>query len=249
MRKLFSLIEFESRLALEDKLVFLYTLIFPAAYFLVVSWNNFAAGDQLSDSDITSSLFSFWGYIMVVGVVNQMTMVIFQMRENNFLKMYTFIAGDKRLIYYANLIPQTIILQVEIALFDLLAVVIYRPNSQLLQLMGACWLMNFLIIPVVAFFTSVILIMPLKLKTVSLFLTGYVLAALLLASFSFHSLLLTVILTLINPVDFQQNAYLLLVNHVHFLGNILMLTVIGLIYVILGNVIIAKMSLASRTSR
>jgi ABC-2 type transport system permease protein len=79
--------------------------------------------------------------------------------------MYTFISGDKRLIYYANLIPQMVILQIEIALFDLLAIIIYRPSTRVLSLISVCWLLNFVLIPIISFFTSIILVLPIKSKT------------------------------------------------------------------------------------
>ncbi|GAF36230.1 hypothetical protein [Lentilactobacillus farraginis] len=249
LHKLRSLSEFEFRLALEDKVVFLYTLVFPAAYFLAISWRKFAAGGVTPASEILSNLFGFWAYIMLTGVINQITVTIFQMRENNFLKMYTFISGDKRLIYYANLIPQVMIIQIEIALFDVLAILIYRPSDRLLALIGIFWLINFILIPIIAFFTTVILILPIKARTLTMYLTGYIFAALALGTITFKSPLVTTIVTFINPVDFQETAYSLFLQHSQSLFAGTLLLVVGAAYIILGNLIISKMSLASRTSR
>ncbi|EEI24910.1 hypothetical protein B2D45_10365 [Lactobacillus hilgardii] len=248
-RKLISLIEFELRLALEDKVVFLYTLVFPAAYFLVMSWNDFAAGRTTSNTDMVNNLFGFWSYIVIVGVLNQITITMFQMRENNFLKMYTFISGDKRLIYYANLIPQMVILQIEVALFDLLAIIVYRPSTRVLSLIGVCWLLNFVLIPIISFFTSIILVLPIKSKTLTIYLTGYIFATLSLGAVYFKSPVLNTMVTIINPVDFQQNTYSLFAYQPHIVFIVLLLTIVGVAYIILGNVIISKMSLTSRTNR
>jgi ABC-2 type transport system permease protein len=163
--------------------------------------------------------------------------------------MYTFISGDKRLIYYANLIPQMVILQIEVALFDLLAIIIYRPSTRVLSLIGVCWLLNFVLIPIISFFTSIILVLPIKSKTLTIYLTGYIFATLSLGAVYFKSPVLNTMVTIINPVDFQQNTYSLFAYQPHIVFIVLLLTIVGVTYIILGNVIISKMSLASRTNR
>lgn len=247
IRKLSALSKFETEMVLKDKGIFVFTLLFPTVYFLVTA---FTGSRSLSPANFVQSVPGFWTYMVLVGVINQITSAIVTMRENNFLKMFTFIAGDKRLIYYANLIPQVFVIQAEILIFDVIAAIVYRADFRTLTLMLICWLANFIIIPIIAFFTSLILIVPVKVQTMGALMTGYLFLGLFLAYVQTNSLVVNTLMAVINPGSFIIRAYELLLpganNVVAYLG---ILAVIAILYAIAGNVIVAKMSLNSATAR
>ncbi len=188
--------------------------------------------------------------MVLVGVINQITSAIVTMRENNFLKMFTFIAGDKRLIYYANLIPQIFIIQAEILIFDVVAAIVYRVDPAVIEFMALTWLANFLIIPIVSFFTSLILLAPVKVQTMGALMTGYIFLGLALAYISTGSFALNTVLAAINPGNFIIRAYILMIPGVsHHVSYLVMLAVVAVVYTIVSNVVISRMSLNSSTSR
>ncbi|KRL20820.1 hypothetical protein [Lentilactobacillus kisonensis] len=246
IRKLYALSKFETRIVLSDKAIFLFTLIFPTVYFLFIALTR---GVNASGQAFYSVIPGFWTYMVLVGVVNQITSAIVTMRENNFLKMFTFIAGDKRLIYYANLIPQVVIIQAEILIFDVVAAVIYHANPAVLKFMAAAWLANFIIIPVVSFFTSLILIIPVKVQTMGALMTGYIFLGLALAYVQTSSMTIKTLLTAINPGNFIINMYLLLIPGNGRLDNLVMLVVVAIVYLAVSNIVISRMSLNSATTR
>lgn len=244
-KKLSALSKFEVNIALDNKGLFIYTLVFPALYFIYafVSSNH-----DLTNLAIRYHLLGFWSYIILTGVLNQVITAMISMRENSFLKMFTFISGDRRLIFYANLIPQTLVIQAEILIFDIIAAVFYRPDLEILEFMFACWLLNFIIIPVVAFYTSFLLAIPMRAQTLGVFMMGYLLLALLL-SYGTTSKLLNILLVIVNPSSFVVDVYSLFFAQTDLMTTLITVSVAGIAYVIVGNVIVAKMSLNSVISR
>ncbi|MBV0930769.1 hypothetical protein KTE19_08685 [Lentilactobacillus sp. IMAU92037] len=247
IKKLYALSKFETNIVLSDKAIFLFTLLFPTVYFL---FNAFTANSVHSVRNFYDVIPGFWTYMVLVGVINQITSAIVTMRENNFLKMFTFIAGDKRLIYYANLIPQIFIIQAEILIFDVVAALVYRVDPAVIEFMALTWLANFLIIPIVSFFTSLILLAPVKVQTMGALMTGYIFLGLALAYISTGSFALNTVLAAINPGNFIIRAYILMIPGVsHHVSYLVMLAVVAVVYTIVSNVVISRMSLNSSTSR
>ncbi|WP_407889990.1 hypothetical protein [Levilactobacillus sp. N40-8-2] len=205
-RKLRILSKFELRQTWDDKAILFYTLICPAIYFVIADINS--KGQPFGVHNISSQLLGYWVYIILVGVLNGFQFGLIGMRESNFLKMFTIIAGDKRLIFYSNLIVQIIFVQTEIVLFDIFVLVLNPSTLFLIPMMIGGFFLNFLLIPIVAGFTNFVLLLPLKVNLSSLLMMGYILLAMLIINLSYQlDSLVGTLLTVFTPSAYMIQFY------------------------------------------
>jgi len=249
-RKLKILGKFELRQTWDDKTILFYTVLCPALFFLITDISS--KGHPFGVHNVASQLLGYWAYIILVGVLNGFQFGLIGMRESNFLKMFTVIAGDKRLIFYSNLLVQVVFIQLEMILFDVIVLILNSASFALVPMMVGGFLLNFILIPVVAGFTSFVLLLPIKVNLASLLMTGYILLAMAIINLPYQAdSLLGVVLTVFNPCSYMIQFYstgLSLLGQLT-VANVGLLSVVALVYVGLGTYPIRHMKLQSYTSR
>ncbi|WP_125683235.1 hypothetical protein [Levilactobacillus yonginensis] len=249
-RKLRTLSKFEWQMTWADKSILFFTLIAPTIYFVVAALNT--NGHPLGTGNALIQLTGYWAYIVLVGVLNGFEFGLINLRETNFLKMFTVIAGDRRLIFYSNLAIQTLFIQVEMVCFDVVVIALDPTAVQYLPDMAAALLLNFLLVPIIAGFTNFFLLMPIKGNAISLIVMGYIMVGMLLINVSLpNEWALNILLTSLNPCSYVVLFYAAFLNLAHattsFNGTLLV--VVGLFYLMVGYYPVRHMRLQSLTSR
>lgn len=249
-RKLKILGKFELQQTWDDKTILFYTLLCPAVFFLIMDISS--KGHPFGLHNVASQLLGYWAYIILVGVLNGFQFGLIGMRESNFLKMFTIIAGDKRLIFYSNLLVQIIFIQLEMLLFDAIVLLLNPASLSLIPMMVGGFLLNFVLIPVVAGFTNFILLLPIKVNLASLLMTGYILLGMAIINLPYQlNSLLGMTLTVINPCSYMVQFYstgLSLMGQ-FTLANVEFLSLVAVLYLMFSVYSIHHMKLQSYTSR
>jgi len=249
-RRLKFLSRFELRQTWDEKAILFYTLVAPTIYFVIATVSF--GGHPFGLHNVAYQLLGYWAYIVLVGVLNGFQFGLIGMRESNFLKMFTIIAGDKRLIFYSNLLVQIVFIQIEIVVFDIIVLLLNPASLSLAPLMVGGFLMNFLLIPIVAGFTNFILMLPIKINVVSLLTMGYIFLGMLLINLPFNpDSALGIVLTALNPCSYMIVAYGMLFNLMGPATGLMLgvLGVIALFYLAVGFYPVRHMKLQSYTSR
>lgn len=249
-RKSRILSRFELRQTWDDKGVLFYTLICPTIFFIIATIST--GGHPFGLHNVAYQILGYWAYIILVGVLNGFQFGLIGMRESNFLKMFTIIAGDKRLIFYSNLLVQTLFIQIEIVLFDAVVLVINPASWSLFPMMLGGLVLNLVLIPIVAGFSSFVLLLPIKVNVASLLMTGYIFLGMLLINLPDQpGQLLSWVLMALNPCSYLVAAYLTVFHLAGqaTVGNWGLLLVIALFYLWVGFYPIQHMKLQSYTSR
>lgn len=93
-------------------------------------------------TEFSSYLFFFWSFMVLITAADGIGMGILLMRDRNFLKMYTYISGDKLPIVFGKVLSQCFFLLVNIVLFTVISGMLYS------QPVGSLLLTAFLILVV-----------------------------------------------------------------------------------------------------
>ena len=246
-KKIYALSKFETNIATDDKFIFVYTLVFPAVYFIYVF---FSQHPTTNTHGIYFTLTGFWSYILVMGISTGFIGGIMDMKMTNFLKMFYFITGNKTDIYYANLIPQMVIIQVEILIFDLLAGILLHISLTMFLAMLGAFLVNFLLIPIIAGFMFFFFLVPFKkLQAYTIFSTGYMFIGLGLLVVSNNSQLINTLLMIINPFTYITRVYYLTQGFSFSLFSLILILLIAVIYLTINAITIKKMDIVSTMQR
>ncbi|WP_143462113.1 hypothetical protein [Levilactobacillus enshiensis] len=249
-RKLGILSRFELRQTWDDKMVLFYTLIAPMIFFVLTDLSS--NGHPFGVHNLASQLIGYWVYIVLVGILNGFQFALIGMRESNFLKMFTVIAGDKRLIFFSNLVVQVLFIEIEVFLFDLVVLILNSASLPLLPMMAGGLLLNVVLIPIIAGFTNFLLILPLRVNLVSLMTTGYIFVGMFLISPGLGlAPWLNDVLTALNPCSYMIQFYgvgLDILGRVT-LAHVGLLAGVAAFYLLVGYYPVRHMKLQSNTSR
>lgn len=236
IRKIESLFQFEVNITLDNKIVLIYTLFFPVLFLFLNS--------RTSPQSI--SLYSYWAYIIVVGVLNGVISGIINMRENNFLKMFCYIVKSKKYIYFSNVITQTLIIEIELIVFNFVAFFILH-NITIIDIMY-CLFLSIILIPLCSLFLSFFLLLRIRVNTFNILLNGYL--SLMLAMFYVRvSAPIERILLLINPFSYFSYLFTLLTFKSDSFLDLMVLLIFGLIYILIGLKAINIMPIQGITNR
>lgn len=237
IKRIKSLVRFELNITLDNKIVLLYTLIFPMI-FLCFNLENFLShGEYIS---------GYWAYIIVSGTLNGIIAGTVNMRESNFLKMFSYIAKSKLYVFFANLIAQTIILELELLFFNIFSMLL--SGNFIWGKTIYCFLISLLFIPLCGLMMSPFLVIRMKQNTYNVFLNGYLLIMLLTAFIKTKGILQAIIVT-INPFAYFSNIYDIFMFNENRVIDLIVLSILAVIYLIGGIYCVIKMPIRGITSR
>ncbi|WP_286135760.1 hypothetical protein [Philodulcilactobacillus myokoensis] len=112
--------KFDIAATLDNKVVFIYTIIFPIGYFYFMEWKQIFGHNSYSNYDLISMLIPFIGYVVLINVLNNVIGVTYARRESGFLKMYSFIVQSKLMIILSPLILYYLITLFETICFSII---------------------------------------------------------------------------------------------------------------------------------
>lgn len=131
-----------------NKFAYIWSLAIPIVFLLV---NRLNAEEALTYEEFAYSTLFFWSYMILITASDGIGMGLLQMRDSNFLKMYTYISGSKFPIVLGKVFSQLLFLWVNMVVFLSFSGIIHQqPIISLL-------------------FTSVLLLIPVALPIYFLF--------------------------------------------------------------------------------
>lgn len=108
-------------IAIDNKLVLIFTLVFPVIYQIIAERSM----NVTNEYEFTSTIMPMTAYIIVSTALNGVTMPMIATRDSGFIKAYYFASGSRWAIYIANLLVQTGIVILEISIFTIFMMVMY----------------------------------------------------------------------------------------------------------------------------
>lgn len=111
---------------LQNKLAFIFNLVFPIVFFVV---NNFklVGKTDIEQSKLISGLSIYFAYIVLVSLLNLVIIPLIAQREQGMLLEYTLISLNKAYPFLGSLILQLGVLLLELLLFDITVYLMF-PN-------------------------------------------------------------------------------------------------------------------------
>ncbi|QBO37201.1 hypothetical protein EQG49_12415 [Periweissella cryptocerci] len=250
MKKIKAITRFQFALLFANKTSFIYTLLFPVGYLLYM-----LATTQNHSTDTMNSivfLSPYLSYIIVGAVLNGWISNLISTRENNFLKVFTSIVGDKKYILFSNFIVVVLSSLVQILLFCLFFFVMTKSFSLLVLTMALIVAISADVI--VALGSVIFLFLRVPVATMSIYLTGYLLFGLLLLNVQTNNLIFNIILNTLDAYYFVTTLVLnlgdfMVSGQVMSTNDVLAILVVMVLYSLLGGVLINKIPISSRYSR
>lgn len=198
-----------SIIMLNNRIGFLWYLIFPLAAFFVYNYNWLVSKPDLHSFYFHTSIFT--SYITFAMSIDVTTSLI-GMRENGFLKMFKFVSGTKYPIIFGKILSQQVFIITAILIFsfvislfvlqDYKGILYFVISSIISSLCGA--------IPITFFFLSLMLF---SIKQDSLFavinILMFVFLVLTATNFS-HSVSWGILLLYLNPLELARGINLMI---------------------------------------
>ncbi|GAJ25537.1 hypothetical protein JCM15457_404 [Liquorilactobacillus sucicola DSM 21376 = JCM 15457] len=185
--------------AFDNKFVFIYTLLFPALYFIYVNFEQIIQRNQYSASTIVATFRPFWAYIVFIALLNMVIITTIDQRESGYYKEFYFIVGSKWLIFIANFIVQSIFIICELTVFTIFGMIALR--SWYFSILISGLLTGILAVIPVTMFLSVLFIFKVKQQSLSIIGTLLVCVLIYLAGLPSRTWLTDLIL-LLNPYKY-----------------------------------------------
>ncbi|CAK1232298.1 hypothetical protein [Fructobacillus tropaeoli] len=242
IKKIKALIFFQIKVALDNKMDLVYSFFMPLAYLLVNNMSN--SHRQISSANQLSDLLPFVGYMVVTGVLNGWVMNTLISRERNFLKTFTSIVGNKLYIFTANFIVNLFsnLLQV-LAIVAIYQGVTHSINSLvILILLTTAVVMDI----IVSLASTIILISRMKLSSIPMILTTYIIVGLALSGLQTNNFLLHILLNMVSMYTLTIDVGSLIYHQ----GNVSMATVMPvllpiIVIAIVGLILVKKVPVSS----
>ncbi|MQS76354.1 hypothetical protein [Companilactobacillus halodurans] len=229
-----AIFKLQMKIALEDKIAFFYTLVIPAAMLFINKSQNFQDN---------ASIYIYWSYIVVSTILNGFLLNLVRLRENGFLKTFSYIVGSKYPIIITSLFVQLLIIQVEILLFNFVVTIFITKVSWVTFLYG--FLTTFWATIACAAMLSGLLLLKVKQASFNILINLFLLLGLIFLGLH-PSGIWKYLLTIINPFQLIDVLYAIH-YHYHLLGVVVLTFTI--IYLIFSFFVFMKMSIKSQMKR
>ncbi|WP_167261844.1 hypothetical protein [Alkalibacillus almallahensis] len=226
-----------------NKMNLFWVVFIPLILFLINYSNWFVNRPQEQEAYLVLAF--FWSLMILISAVINTAVSLFMMREEGFLKMFSFIAGSKRSIIFGKGLANLLFLIVSMIVFNLVVALLFQMNPFML-IMNSLLLIAVTFIPVVLFF-SWIMTLPFKEDSIA---PAFSLLTIVLMYLTSDMVGVQSPLFLINPAEFiLRVAEAVIISDVVDVTNMLTLASVGCIYMIIGLVTIKLANLESRTIR
>ncbi|WP_150272754.1 hypothetical protein [Paenibacillus tepidiphilus] len=222
---------------LNNKIGFVWYLIFPLVAFFVYNYSWIATKPQIETFYLNSSLFiSYISFTMSIDVTTN----LIAMRENGFLKMFKFVSGSKYAIVIGKYLNQLFFLLLAVLIFTVTTGTVFLDNTHdFLNYIGISLLACLLGALTVSLFLLILMLLPIKQESLTTIL-NMLLFVLFIASANDLSSLTHygAILVLLNPLDYIRNLTFLIGNWISGMNfthiSTANIIAIGCIYILSG---------------
>ncbi|WP_143462238.1 hypothetical protein [Levilactobacillus enshiensis] len=244
MKKIRALMKFDLEEMLDNRLAFVYAVIFPLLFFAMSNWKNIMAQQTDNTEKLIILLTPYLSYVVLSNALNSVILMVYGRRESGFLKMYYFIVERRNYLMLAPEILFYFITLIECLGFTLLAMVAFHNLSPLL-LLEVVFIITVIYFPTCGIL-SPLLLMPIKPPSMTAISGGVLLLAVLTYSYTTSFLPLRV-LTMLNPTILTSDV----------VGNVLAPTLagwgwvvgVGVVDCVIGYLCMTHMPIISKSQR
>lgn len=229
-----------------NKFAYLYTLALPLVIVLLRHFDWFK--DSPTWTVFQSAMIQFFAIMIVLTAINGIGISLLNQRESGFLKMYTFLSGQKFPVIFGRLMSQWFFLTLNMFAASLMmAMVFHQPLLKTVLMTG----LLALIVPLPVFACSLLIAaLPLKPETMTPLGTILIFAVFVFIDvFELTDNRLLAFFSFLNPAN-------LILNEARFLtgsasdGTIGLSILTGiLVYIVVGYVAYQRLSITSKTNR
>ena len=233
MNKLKALSKLIIKNTLDNKVVFIYTLVFPGFFFLYMNINLLTSNTALNLFEISKIFMPYWSYIIVVNILNNVVMETLSYRESGFYKIMTYVIGNKFSMYFSILLVQLFLTLIQLMSFTIIFMMLI--HSFHFELIVHCIVLLLITYLPVNLFLFQIINYKLKKDTIGIFSTMVLFLMFFLLKFDNQNLFLSVLIYL-NPLKYTNSVAAYLVNLVDpiYNVNIFALIITSCIFMIIG---------------
>ncbi|ASI35109.1 MULTISPECIES: hypothetical protein [unclassified Exiguobacterium] len=229
-----------------NKFAYLYTLAVPLVIILLNHFDWFK--DSPTWTVFQSAMIQFFAIMIVLTAINGIGISLLNQRESGFLKMYTFLSGQKFPVIFGRLMSQWFFLSLNMFAASLMmAVLFHQPLLKTVLMTG----LLALIIPLPVFACSLLIAaLPLKPETMTPLGTILIFAVFIFIDvFELTDNRLLAYFSFLNPAN-------LILNEARFLTGSVSDGMMGLsiltgimVYLVVGYVAYQRLSITSKTNR
>ncbi|WP_125574210.1 hypothetical protein [Levilactobacillus huananensis] len=212
LRRLWALIILEWQVTWAKKMIFVYTLGIPVIFLLIGTFSHY--GHPLGNYSLTNQLFGYWSYMILVGVMSGFQFSLMGIWASGAVNAEALTMNETYRVLLSNLVLQTFVIQLEILIFDGVLDLLMPISTSLQHMMAVAWILNFLLVPIVASFTTIFLLLPVRGAVTSLIAIAYIGGGLLgvNAQLFGQSVLATIVMTILDPCAYVVRFYLSWLN-------------------------------------
>ena len=236
MNQLNSVLVFNLKSILKDRITLVWTLIFPILMIII----NFSVYQNsvktIEDKEIL--LVQFWSFMTILILLNGIAVEIANIREVGALKSYVMLAGSKYPFILAILVSQILILSISISVISILFMALFKLFS--LKILLYAFIYILLIIPI-SFIFLVVTSLPFKASSIATISTILSIALFYIVNMQLFGL------EWINPLHFLYKlGELIVLGFNHFS---MIIPIIYVLYVVIGLYALLKLDINSKIIR
>lgn len=246
INKIKALIRFQINISLDNKVSFLFSLLFPIG-FIVSNLSEYSQKGFLNGQQQFLVVLPYISYVVILGMLYGWVEGTSATRENNFLKMFTSLVGDKRYIFVSNFIVNFILILIQSILINLIFQIVteyYSFQSIVLTILVVS------IMSTVSFLgLSLILHFKIRAASLQIFLTGYLIVGLFLLNIDVISPLIYFVMNIFNLYYLSNDLGLILINKLSLFDSLVFVLITCLLLAISGWTLISKIPVFSKFNR
>lgn len=235
---------------LSNKFVFIFNLLLPTIYFLYLNGKYWSRSQVTFDQSTNLVMSNFWAYIIIVTILNNVIIAIISQRENGSYKQLFFIVGSKWKILIAIFLVQLAVLNGELIIFNIMAMIVFH-NFHISLIVAGILSATIIALPV-AGISSILFLWKVKIESINLLVSVLLFGLFALSSVPESGSIINVF-SLLNPVTYTvEMAFQILslfANHMVSNQTILIWLLVTIIYGFIGWFSVSKLSVHSVIDR
>ncbi|WP_311408553.1 hypothetical protein [Liquorilactobacillus uvarum] len=221
--------------AFDNKVVFIYTLLFPTLYFVYMNFKQILHASRYSVDEISNVFLPYWAYIIFIALLNTVIVATIFQRESGYYKEFYFIVGSKWLIFIVNFIVQVAFILAELLLFTILGM--FLLHSWYFSILLNSLLAGILAVIPVTMGLSILFTFRIKAQSFSVIGTFSIFVLFYLSTIT-SSIWLVNLISLLNPYKYilaLTNCLSILIEkgNIEF-GNLMQLLVVTIAFCLIG---------------
>ncbi len=244
MKKIRALMRFDLEDLLDNRLAFVYAVIFPLLFFAMSNWKNIMAQQTYGTGKLIILLTPYLAYVVLSNALNSVVLMVFSRREMGFLKMYYFIVERRSYLMLAPEILYYFISLIECLGFTLLAMVVFH-NLSLLLLLEVLLIISIIYFPTCGIL-SILYLLPIRQASMTALSGGVLLLSVLTYSYTAAFMPLRA-LTMLNPTILTSNVIENILEPTLFGWGLVV--GIGVVDCVIGYLCMAHMPIMSKSQR